>query len=271
MDLFFKTDNKPQTLELTVETSTPTYLFVKVTDANPAWMGTTYYMRGHTVRGKETFIISMPLTPDAVKIEVFNPAIGNISKPRTFRYISLEKKPLKRWKIKLSANDKEFIKLCEQFAQNFKLLSYGVYLSDKGNFGISYVPQLYYTDKAGRSTGVPMKGNPAQIGHKSKMIKINHSEVQNYTVPMILAICFHEYGHGFKNQKPASEVEADLNGLYFLLGLGYPRIEAMRAWIAVFDGSSENKNSFGRLNDLRIKEIRKYIEDFDNGKIVKPA
>jgi hypothetical protein len=88
---------------------------------------------------------------------------------------------------------------------------------------------------------------------------------KKYSVAMKMMILMHEYSHFWMNKDMANEMQADLNGLYVYLGLGYSPIEAHRAFLYVFDNADTDSNR------TRYGMIKKYVADFMTGGIAQPA
>ena len=105
-------------------------------------------------------------------------------------------------------------------------------------------------------------GTPARIGEKTKIIDVSQRIFIPFTVPMRFAILCHEFAHCYRNTDKFSEVEADLQGLLIYLGLGYPRIEAYKAFLEVFLGSRS------ALNAQRYDKVKKFIDDFESHKFL---
>jgi hypothetical protein len=95
-----------------------------------------------------------------------------------------------------------------------------------------------------------------------ELIEVSKDAFSKFTIPMRLAILFHEFSHYYLNEQINDEMEADLNGLLIYLSLGYPRIEAYQAFLETFQGTPT------KLNKSRYELINKFINDFDKMNMV---
>lgn len=282
MQLGLKTERKPVTMSITVQTDKPHPIAISVRDAyKPA---TYYTKRVGTVGRKQdknntrTFLIKMPLSPDFSLIQVYNQKNGNLpeGKDRSFKLISKKVLPLeKSFNCYDSSNQsiKSFIKFAEEFSERASILSANrsVYMSDDGRFRIDYLDVVRDTNKViensvtGQRTANPNFGKPlstpARISHNNGVIEISKHHFLQYTVPMRLAILFHEYSHFYLNKNIANESEADLNGLLLYLGNSWPKCEAHYAFLEVFKGTPSNENK------IRMKKIMVFIKNFEDYKI----
>ena len=73
------------------------------------------------------------------------------------------------------------------------------------------------------------------------------------SIPMRMAILCHEFSHFYLNEVQKDEIEADLNALTMYLGMGYPVIEAHKAFLKTFH------NSPSKVNKERYTYLKKFI------------
>lgn len=240
-----KTDNKPCTIKVGVETLKPTK--VQLVVKHPTKPNTFYMNRWNTVQKNGDFDIRMPKSPEKVIIicRSMNEA-NDIVRIKSLKKDSLNQdlKCLKGRKIN------EFVKFCQEFSENCGILSTGTYKSDGGNFVIEYHPVII-------EKGRPHK-TPARIHNETGLIQVSKQHFRDYTVPMRMAILLHEFSHYNLNVEMKDEVEADLNALRLYLGLGYPVIEAHKSFLNVFYQSPTNQNV------ERYKYIKTFIDNFDS-------
>jgi hypothetical protein len=250
----------PISLEVKVKTLSPMKLHLKVTDSSDKTR--VFTNRYNTVKGEETFVVRMPLSPETATVSVFSEKTGrNASEDaekKHFEIVSVKKIPLER-RLDLSdignARLRSFVAFAQKFAFNLGSLTPQVYSSDDDNYFIKLSPTIKGRD--GR-----ILNTPARIGSKSGVIEVSKEKFEVMTIPMMIAILMHEFSHFYLNDKMSDETEADLNGLLIYLGLGYPRIEAYQAFLETFKGTPS------QLNKNRYDVINKFINDFEKMNMV---
>lgn len=257
MNIKLNSRKREMILVVQVLTKRPQRIRLRVKDA---YKPNTYYTnRYKTVRGKKTFYVRMPQSPSRAIIQVFNEKNGNLPKgvDRTFKVAKLKVIPLKKHFCPEDAEDmttRSFIDFAKDFSENAGILSAhnSIYRSDGGDFRIDYLNVI-----RNRKTGKKLN-TPARISRSRGVIEVSKKHYKRYTVPMRLAILFHEYSHFWLNVDSTSEMEADINGLIIYLGLGYPRIEGQQAFLDVF------KKAPTDLNKKRYKLLNSFIKNFDS-------
>jgi hypothetical protein len=246
----------PLSLEVKVKTFAPIKLHLKVSDANDKTR--VFTSRYKTVTGEETFVVRMPLSPDVALVNVWGERTGRNAteenEKKFFEIVSVKKIPLER-RLDLSdignAQIRSFVSFAQKFSFNLGDLKPQVYSSDDDMYFIKLSTKIKGRD--GR-----VLNTPARIGAKSGVIEVSKEKFEPMTIPMRIAILFHEFSHFYLNEKISDEMEADLNGLLIYLGLGYPRIEAYQAFLETFKGTPSN------LNKQRTEVIDKFIKDFES-------
>lgn len=256
------TGNDAMTLKISVTTQGEQEIRLIIEDAEQA--NTILTDRLALVDGNFVFLIGLPLCQKYVNIIVVNESDGGSD--NYFTYDGFEKTGLvKRMDIIdfSKYNLSSFIKFIQKFSYNAGVLRTNdpnndkdYYRDDNWAFFIKYLPVIRDYE-----TGQECD-TPARISVDNGLIEISQKYFLNYTVPMRMACLLHEYSHPYVNENPDDESEADLNGLIIYLGLGYPRYEAMEVWCQVFENTDTEQNM------ERIAIIEKFIEDFDNNKIV---
>jgi len=256
VNLYFHSKKEECTLAITVATTSPQRIKIILKDADKPH--TVYTDRENTVKGKTTFYIRLPQSPDKSLVQIYNVKNGNMKKPaddKSFGIIKLEKQKLERKFAvnRLSNTSYGFVKFAQWFCENAGILSAGksVYISDNNRFRIDYVDII-----RDRETGKP-KNTPARISQTTGIIEISKFHFQKYTVPMRMAILLHEFAHFYLNKDKRNETEADLNALMIYLGLGYPRIEAHHAFLKVFINSPSDQNV------KRHQVLTSFIDNFE--------
>ena len=121
-----------------------------------------------------------------------------------------------------------------------------IYKSNNGKFRIDYFDVIRSV-----ANQRPLE-TPARISQLTGRIECSAQSFKKYSVPMRMAILLHEYAHYYINRNPRSEVQADLNGLFIYLKLGYPKIDIYNVFISVFlkSPTQQNKQRFDILNDF---------------------
>lgn len=260
MNLKVNTRYEEMCLVITVQTLLPSVIRIKVYDFDKPLI--VFTNRFKTVSGTEKFYIRMPLSGNNTVVSVYNEKNGNkrVNEDPSFKVVNIEKIPLEK---RMDAQDlknievRNFVDFAQRFSFNASYLEANqTYQSAAGNFLIEYEPTL-----VSEKTQNELK-TPARISKVNGRIQISKKLFDHYTVPMRMAILLHEFSHFYLNENIDDEMEADLNGLLIYLSLGYPRIEGYEAYLEVFmDAPSE-------LNKQRYDVINKFINDFENKKIV---
>lgn len=262
MQKFFDSNKDKCTLRIVVRTAAPAKIRVVVVDWKNRF--NVYTDRVQTVSGTAIFRVRMPQSPEKCLIQLYN--VNNGNKPEngdpSFRLVNLGVEPLKE---RLEAFDwrnpqvKSFVKFLQEFSEQAPILSAGhtIVRSDDNHFRIDYLDTI-----VDRRTGKEL-ATPARINQTTGVIEVSKKHFLQYSIPMRMAILLHEISHFYLNDKMTDEVEADLNALRIYLGLGYPRIEAEKAFLKVFIGTPSD------LNVKRHMILSKYIKDFDSMKSTK--
>jgi hypothetical protein len=253
------TRNEEMTILVTVKTDKPEKICLRVYDSEKK--NTVFTDRYKTVNGESTFFVRMPVSGSYALVEVWNDKYGrNVSaKDSGFQVTNVEKTMLEK---KVDVVDftnplvSSFVNFATRFAYNAGELKSGSYTSSDKKFLIEYMPTIV-SNKDGKELTTP-----ARISKTTGRIQVSMKQFIPMTIPMRLAILFHEFSHYYINDRVEDEVEADLNGLLIYLGLGYPRIEAYQAFTKTFIGypSETNKNRYDIIN--------KFIENFEKNKTI---
>jgi len=218
--------------------------------------------RWATVQDKKTFHVRLPMTSENIIVSVYDKAVGNLPKnqEKNITLLEVNKTPLEK---RLDVVDIEnmavanFVDFAQRFSYNAPYLSSDkTYQSDNGQFLIEYLPVIKSSSTNKELT------TPARISRMTGRIQVSKKYFDKYTVPMRFAILCHEFSHFYVNEDIDNESEADINGLLIYLGLGYPRIEGLQAFLEVF------KESDSQQNLQRIKIIEKFVMDFEKNKMV---
>lgn len=253
MDFKVKTKRQKCTIGFEIQTRKPESIRIIVLD--PLKQGTVYANGCLQVKDKDYFYVRMPISPETVLVRVINDANGNIANDATFRF----RNQLMTLKTNLNAFNYHnpdilsFINFMSEFAENAKILSAGnrsVYLSNDAKYRIDLVDEIKNEENKILNT-------PARISKVNSRIEFNRAKIINETVPAIMAIGLHEFGHGYLNKDKSNEMEADMNALRIYLGLGFSRKEAYRVFCKVFASAPS------KINDLRMQKIEDFIMRFE--------
>lgn len=275
----FPTNRKQSTINVYVATKKPENITIVAFDKKKKY---TQYLNHYGMVNRRCpdglyrrkFEILLPQSPDDLKVVVYNTKNFNkktgkfaVKNDPTFKVEKFGVTKLKKWEIWMNQDSQEFVRFAQRFAENAGVLTTweqggktpkaGLYESDNKKFKIRYFDMI--RDKDGK----PMT-TPARISNKTGLIEVSKYFFKNYSVAMRMMILLHEYSHFYLNKDMANEIQADLNGLYIYLGLGYSPIEAHRAFLYVFDNADTDGNN------MRYDMIKKYIIDFYNGNIAVP-
>jgi len=253
------TRNEEMTILVTVKTDKPEKICLKVYDSEHK--NTVFTDRWKTVNGEVTFYVRMPVSGNYALVEVWNDKYGkDVEASKSgFKVTNVEKTMLEK---KVDVVDfsnplvSSFVNFCTRFCYNAGHLKSGSYTSSDKKFLIEYLPTIT-SSKDGKELTTP-----ARISKTTGRIQVSMRQFIPMTVPMRMAILFHEFSHFYINDRIEDEVEADLNGLLIYLGLGYPRIEAYQAFTKTFIGYPSETNK------KRYDIINKFIEDFEKNKTI---
>ena len=253
--------NQAMTLYVTVNTNNSEQIRVIVSHASQD--NTVFADRFREVNGQFKFILMLPLTAPYINLDIYNEANGNIINDSSFTY-SIDFGELERRLDVFDFKDPllfDFIKFNKKFAYNAGWLPVGAYRSASGNFIINYLDDLTDINDQGQEVSVPTTFR-IDLDTKGKGIEACRPKIVPYTVPGRFALAMHEYAHCYMNDDPENEVQADLNGITVCLGLGFPRIDVIEAFVFTFEGNPTAEN------DERIQIIQDFVENFDQSKIL---
>jgi len=239
------TNRKPIAIDLGVESRHPCK--VRILAIDPHKRGAVYMDRVKTIKGKEDFVISLPQSPKKLLIQVSG---GN---PNNFRVTNLDKRALKWHPPCIKAGKiRNFVKFAKEFSENAGILAIGRYTSDNGKYIIDYLPVV-------KDKGKPIS-TPARISNSTGRMEVSKQAFAKMTIPMRIAILCHEFSHFYLNDVQKDEIEADLNALKLYLGMGYPVIEAHKAFLETF------KKSPTPTNKERYQYLKAFIDNWDKNK-----
>lgn len=250
MKLDIKTKGRPAQVALTISVSSPKN--VRVVAYDKMFPKTILWDRTALNDGTESLLIKMPLSPKICSVLIFDADTGSAQKDTGITLVSQKKSALKRELSENQIHDhyfREFVKFAEQFAYNAQYLETGkTYESNHRHYAINYVDTIMSAE------GAPMT-TPARIKEDSGYMQFAKSRLRDFTVPGIIAIELHEFSHNFLNQNSEDEEEADLNSLITYLGLGFPLVEAYKAWENIYEYTNTpmNKARSTKVTDLLLE------------------
>jgi hypothetical protein len=241
-----RTNNEPTSIKLGLESKRP--IKSRVVVYNPSKPNTFYLDRLVNLNGKEDIEIYMPQNAEKVVLGI--QSVGAVHDDFV-RITNLEKTSLKQFEKCYNRNSKvlEFIKFAQWFSENCAVLKAGTYYSENKKFRIDLLPVIV--------DGGRVLTTPARISNTTGRIEVSKQHFIKNTVPMRMAILLHEFAHFNLNIKQHDEIEADLNALKIYLALGYPVIEAHKAFLHVFKVSATSQNK------ERYEYLKEFIDNFD--------
>ena len=238
------TNRKPT--NLVVNLSTPRKTKIRITAIDPKKLGAMYMDREATVDGNKSFEIRLPQSPEKLVIKVAarqgsSVKVNSIKEAKLPRYLNcIEGK-------KVSS----FLKFAMEFSENAGILATGRYVSDNKKYTIDYFPEIVHESGKVLST-------PARISNSTGRMEISKKSFSKMTIPMRMAILCHEFSHFYLNEIQRDEIEADLNALALYLGMGYPVIEAHKAFLDTFESTPTDTNK------ERYTYLKTFIDNFDD-------
>jgi hypothetical protein len=238
------TERKPANIKVGVSVARPMKVHIRAIDPNKR--GALYLDRWQTVEDQEDFEIRMPQSPEKLLITVKSPQ-GNTDNVK----VRLEKVDLPQYLPCLSGKKvSEFLKFAKEFSENAGILTApGRYQSDDRKYTIDYLPVIVHEGQ--RLT------TPARISNQTGRMEIAQKYFVGMSIPERMAILCHEFSHFYLNEVQKDEIEADLNALTLYLGMGYPVIEAHKAFLRTF------KRTPSKVNQERYMYLKTFIDNFD--------
>ncbi|MSQ80055.1 MAG: hypothetical protein EXR21_10380 [Flavobacteriaceae bacterium] len=220
------------------------------TQSNTVFLSSIFKIHG-TTNPKKVVEVRLPIAPAGLNIECSNPHNG-------FSYDGVEVEALKTYPICTTPETGRFIKFVKDFCLTCGVLDDNTeFRSSTEEFKIKYLKGIF-DQKKGKYISTP-----ARVSLPSKIIEVNSIKFRNYTVPARMMLLLHEYSHVFLNKRPEDETEADINGLYLYLGMGFNQAEAIGIWNSIFTTADTLENR------KRNAIIHKYIQNYDKMKLWK--
>jgi hypothetical protein len=245
LEFFANTDRKPTNIKVSVSVKYPMKIRIRAID--PYKKGALYIDRLATVEGEEDFEIRLPQSPEKLLIKVFAPQAKN---NKALIDVTLEKIELPQHLPCLSGKRvSSFLKFAKEFSENAGILSAGRYQSDDKVYTIDYLPVISHEGR--------VLTTPARISNQTGRMEISQKAFRDMSIPMRMAILCHEFSHFYLNEVQHDEIEADLNALTMYLGMGYPVIEAHKAFLETFYKSPSD------VNKERYVYLKTFIDNFD--------
>lgn len=232
----------PCCLDITL--STNDYINIELYAKSLEYENTAYTMRWHRYKGIKTFRIMLPIAPQKVEIVARERGTGKENKV-SIRSIEKKHLPTKYQYLRnKSPYLNEFLEHAQSFCERASYLPVGQYNSNNGNIKIKYCDALYVEDGNG---GKFESSTPCRVDANTKEIEVNRKYFRKYSVAGRMALLLHEFSHVFINKNKSDEFEADKNSAQIYLGLGFPRVDLLNAWIMCY-GNSDNDFNRQRLN-----------------------
>lgn len=253
-DLF--PNKKPFHLTLGLQILRPVNLRLTVFDSNTKRV---YAQRRLKLSKSLDLLVKMPIVPDQLTALIVSEN-GTHGK-ESFTLERIEVKPDTKCPLELTESDCKFISFAIWFATEFPHLE----ATEKGTIYQSEGFSILFLDAL--KEGSQELTTPARIDRSSGMIEISKKAVAQYTVPMLIIMLLHEYGHKYKNpeygKEIANELTADIIAVHIALNLGFDYTEVENCYRAVFAKKDTE------LNRKRMKAITEFIHLFRTNEPVR--
>jgi hypothetical protein len=241
---FANTEKEPANIVVGMYAAQPTKMRLRAID--PHKYGAVYIDREATFEGEKDFEIRLPQSPKKLLIKVWELDKGN-----NLEVTGLEKIKLPQHLPCLAGkNVSSFLKFAKDFSENAGILSAGRYQSDDRRYTIDYLPVIVHENGKTLAT-------PARIHNATGRMEISQKAFKDMSIPMRMAILCHEFSHFYLNEVQKDEIEADLNALTLYMGMGYPVIEAHKAFLETFHKTPTETNK------ERYIYLKTFIDNFD--------
>jgi hypothetical protein len=243
---FAETNRLPVNIVMVLRCDRPTKIRIRAIDPNKK--GAVYIDRVATFSGDKEFEIRLPQSPKQLLIKVME---ANNPKGDSIEVLSLEKEKLPQYLPCVSGKKvASFLKFAKEFCENAGILSAGRYQSDDKKYTVDYLPQIVHDNGTVLTT-------PARISNSTGRMEISQKAFREMSIPMRMAIICHEFSHFYLNEVQKDEIEADLNALTLYMGMGYPVIEAHKAFLETFHKTPTETNK------ERYIYLKTFIDNFD--------
>lgn len=246
MKQYFANTNREAT-NIVVGISCNTVTTIRIRAIDPDKKGAVYIDRESTFEGEKDFEIRLPQSPNKLLIKISKKGTSDFNGVEVTK---LEQKKLPQYLPCLRGKKvMSFLTFAKEFCENAGILSPGRYMSDDMKYKIDYLPQIVHEGK--------VLTTPARISNKDGRMEISIKAFTRMTIPMRMAILCHEFSHFYLNEIQKDEIEADLNALTLYMGIGYPIIEANKAFLETFEKAPTNSNK------ERYVYLKTFIDNFD--------
>ncbi len=240
---------KPFHLILGLQILRPIKLRLTVFDSNTKRV---YAQRRLKLSKSLDLLVKMPIVPDELTASLISE--DEVPGREGFSLERIEVRPDTKCPLELTDRDVKFIAFAKWFAVELPRLEAG----EKGTIYQSEGFSILYLDRL--KDGETELTTPARIDRGSGMIEVSKKAVAEYTVPMLILMLLHEYGHKWKNpeynKEVANELTADIIAVHIALNLGFDYTEVENCYRAVFAKKDTE------LNRKRMKAISEFIHLF---------
>lgn len=250
----YNSDNRKFCLHITIKS--PEKKRLRIWAEEYGKRNSKYADREITVEGTRTIFFSFPVTPKQLFIGALN--TENL-KGEGFE-VSIIESPLIDYNIWVDDLTNDFLNFSVKFSQ----MSGFSEASDNGVLFTTPDSQFkikYYNIITDVASGAALS-TPSRIGHSTGKIDVAKFRFDPFTIPMREMILLHEYSHKYRNPKInleiSNEVGADINALYYFLGKGFSKVDAICVFANVFLKAQTPKNI------ERMRKIIDYITRFEN-------
>ena len=199
MTYLYNTGNQPCAMELTLQSAGARNIFVTGYDTQN---NDPYFRRiCELERGKRhTFYFGMPISPQQLKVQIFDQDNRLFSQARTFQLGEPRIVQLRTSTVAMNQQDADFLKFAECMSVDMPSLQPGKDYVLDGKFKIQLFEDLDTS-------------TPARIHSQHDYIQVSKVDFLKMTIPRRIVILLHEYAHNFINEDKENESEADLHAL----------------------------------------------------------
>ncbi len=230
-------------LSLVITVKAPMQLNIKVSDPSKPY--SDYLRRKAVVKKRRRLLISLPVSPKALVLEIHNSVTGTSTGIQITQVALTPLTPQTAW---MHPAQHRFMEFAIDFAQKVGYVPTGFYESPAQEFLFQLLPKL--TDAQGKEVITP-----ARIHRHMPRVQISQRWFRPFSIPIRVAILAHEGCHWFLNAR--SQTIADRCGIRHYLGYGFPKIEAIYAVTKIFGSYPE---LVGQAQLKRTQDLIQFIE-----------
>jgi len=184
---------------------------------------------------KKLIPLKFPITPeDSMALEL------SYADGSQLQLESLKTEVLKSQPLLISADNIEFLRFAETFAEQAGYVKAGVFSDPHNKFQIEYAPEIVYERDGKKYT------TPARVDHDTGVVSAAQKDFIRYTIPMRVFILMHErfhYAHNVENESYPDKMAGIV-----CVRAGFPKDEISYAATKIFSDTEENRQRALELN-----------------------